>query len=266
MTNCSFSGKIYATGDGGGNDLTVGGLFGYQRPHGSTKVYLTDCKTEGDIYINANKYIYYLEVGGIAASLSSGDMKNCVNRMNITVNPGQTISTAVLSGLSYAYPIVSQCVSLGTIKVGSEDNKAKITELYIGGLMEGSGYFTSCAFYGKFDIHSQGSYIYFNPLTQYYYKVDGTPSVVCSVGNVFDIDYTKTVLDQVCYEYSEGNHNCYYRFETATSNVTFPCKGTADASKYNKTLEEMKADGFISTLNSAAGGYVWLRYKGGNTQ
>ena len=30
MTNCSFSGKIYATGDGGGNDLTVGGLFGYQ--------------------------------------------------------------------------------------------------------------------------------------------------------------------------------------------------------------------------------------------
>ena len=268
ITNCTFSGKIYATGNGEGNELSVGGLFGYQRPFSLTTVYLTNCKTEGDIYINAKENINSLTVGGIAAELSSGEMKNCVNRMNITVTPGKTIYDATLSGLSYANPSVSQCVSLGTFTVGSEGNKANIDRLYIGGIMNFSGYLSNCAFYGKFDIHSKGSYVRIAPLAVSYYLVDNTPSVVCSVGNVFDMEYTETDIDQVSintYTYpgkEATKHKCYYHFEHTPSNVTVQCKGTEDASTYNKTLEEMKADGFISMLNSAAGGNVWGKLTG----
>ena len=268
ITNCTFSGKIYATGNGEGNELSVGGLFGYQRPFSLTTVYLTNCKTEGDIYINAKENINSLTVGGIAAELSSGEMKNCVNRMNITVTPGKTIYYATLSGLSYANPSVSQCVSLGTFTVGSEGNKANIDRLYIGGIMNFSGYLSNCAFYGKFDVHSKGSYVRIAPLAVSYYLVDNTPSVVCSVGNVFDMEYTETDIDQVSintYTYpgkEATKHKCYYHFEHTPSNVTVQCKGTEDASTYNKTLEEMKADGFISMLNSAAGGNVWGKLTG----
>lgn len=288
MTNCSFSGKIYTTLNGENNALYVGGLFGYQTDRADGSVDLTNCNTEGDIYINVLQNVYEICGGGIAACIckwKDSDLKRCVSRMNITVESGNnTIKECYLSGFcsvdsktNYNHlQRVSQCASLGTIKVGTAANKAKITNLYLGGFSYWYGYLSSCAFYGKFDVHSEGREIRITPLAKFLCKFDNTPSVVCSVGNVIDINYSKTTnLDQVStYTYrqeTEGynhfrvdTHNYYYRFEN-TSGVTVPCNGTADASKYNKTLEQMKTDDFIKTLNQEATSNVWGKLTGTNS-
>ena len=274
MTNCSFSGKIYATGAGGGNALTVGGLFGYQRQTTFTDLYITDCSTDGEITIKSQEYISSVYVGGFSGISTTGNNETmkCVNRMNITVDTGEkNIGSCYLSGFSYVDPersfIVSECVNLGAFRVGSESKMANINKLYIGGITGYVGYLSNCAFYGKFDIHSKGSYVRIAPLAYSYYLVDTTPSIVCSVGNVFDLECNETALDQVCnYTYSypgkeTTTHKSYYHFEN-TSGMNVPCSGTYNSSTYNKTLEEMKADGFISMLNSAAGGNVWGKLTG----
>ena len=283
MTNCSFSGKIYTTLDGDNNTLYVGGLFGYQMDDDNS-VELTNCNTEGDIYIKVLKNVDDIYGGGIAARISycnDSDLKRCVSRMNITVESGNnTIEECYLSGF-YAVDNwtgispqrVSQCASLGTITVGTAANKAKINNLYLGGFSYWYGFLSSCAFYGKFDVHSEGKEIRITPLAKSLCKFDNTPSVVCSVGNVIDINYSKTInLDQVStytYRYdAEGNnhycvdqHNYYYRFEN-TSGVTVPCNGTLHAPTFNKTVSEMKTDDFIKTLNNDADSNVWGKLTG----
>ena len=172
---------------------------------------------------------------------------------------------------------VSQCVSSGTIKVGSESNKAKISGLEIYGFIcNDRSFLRNCAFFGKYDIHSQGSYVYITPLCDDLYVEDSeVPGVVCSVGNVFDLDYKNSPnLDQVSNKTitldndnkeQPAKHKVYYHFEY-TGGVTFPCNGTADASKYNKSLDEMKTDDFIKTLNTDAGSNVWGKMTGMNDE
>lgn len=191
--------------------------------------------------------------------------------MNITVD-GEW-SSCLISGFGDLWEAdknykVSQCVSLGTIKVGSENKKAKINSLSIDGLFSRNrSILSNCAFYGKYDIHSQGSSAEITSLCDDLYLVDPEkPSVVCSVGNVFDLDYKNAPeLDQVSIKtkfidkdekVQAAKHKVYYHFEY-TGDVTFPCNGTADASKYNKSLAEMKTDDFIKTLNTDAGSNVW---------
>ena len=130
MTNCDFSGNIYVTTDGDNNNLYVGGLIGNQN-YFNCKLYLTNCNTEGDIYIKCNQKVDILKAGGIASYIHGEDseLQTCVNRMNITLESGDiTIERCYLSGFCDAdLPHkASQCVSLGTIKVGSDSNKVKI--------------------------------------------------------------------------------------------------------------------------------------------
>ena len=290
MTNCSFKGNIYV------NvvpipfwrqwlDTRVGGLFAHQYKDPAFAyqyLYLANCSAEGDIYINSTNYKNEITVGGIAADLGIGgnEIKNCVNCMNITVDGEWDI--CCISGFGDLWEAdkkykVSQCVNLGTIKVGSENKKAKINSLSIYGFFSNNrSILSNCAFYGKYDIHSQGSSARIAPLCKYLYLVDPEkPSVVCSVGNVFDLDYKNAPeLDQVSIKTKfidkdekeqDAKHKVYYHFEY-TGNVTFPCNGTADASKYNKSLAEMKTDDFIKTLNTDAGSNVWGKMTGMNDE
>ena len=288
MTNCSFKGNIYVNVPQNrcGLSTRVGGLFAHQYKDPAffayQYIYLANCSAEGDIYINGTDDTSAIIVGGIAATLGIGgnEIKNCVNCMNITVD-GEW-SSCLISGFgdlweAYKKYKVSQCVNLGTIKVGSENNKAKINGLYIYGLFSRNrSILSNCAFYGKFDIHSQGSSAEITSLCDDLYLVDPEkPSVVCSVGNVFDLDYKNAPkLDQVSIKTKfidkdekeqDAKHKVYYHFEY-TGDVTFPCNGTADASKYNKSLAEMKTDDFIKTLNTDAGSNVWGKMTGMNDE
>ena len=287
MTNCSFKGNIYVNVPQNRRELftRVGGLFAHQYKDPAFAyqyLYLANCSAEGDIYINGTDDTSAIIVGGIAATLGIGgnEIKNCVNCMNITVD-GEWSSCSI-SGFGDLWEAdkkykVSQCVNLGTIKVGSENNKAKINSLSIYGLFSRNrSILSNCAFYGKYDIHSQGSSARIAPLCKDLYLVDPEkPSVVCSVGNVFDLDYKNAPeLDQVSIETKfidkdekeqAAKHKVYYHFEY-TGNVTFPCNGTADASKYNKSLAEMKTDDFIKTLNTDAGSNVWGKMTGMNDE
>ncbi len=279
MTNCSFKGNIYVNVPQTGHALStrVGGLFAHQYKDPAffayQYIYLANCSAEGDIYVNSTDDTSAIIVGGIAATLGIGgnEIKNCVNCMNITVD-GEW-SSCLISGFGDLWEAdkkykVSQCVSLGTIKVGSENKKAKINSLSIDGLFSRNrSILSNCAFYGKYDIHSQGSSAEITSLCDDLYLVDPEkPSVVCSVGNVFDLDYKNAPeLDQVSIKtkfidkdekVQAAKHKVYYHFEY-TGDVTFPCNGTADASKYNKSLAEMKTDDFIKTLNTDAGSNVW---------
>ena len=286
MANCSFKGNIYVKSIQVAQHscMHAGGLIGYQLPKSDVKLYLADCYTEGEIYMTSTETLSYLYLGGILSEFTIGEteIKNCVSRMNITVDTNHGLYDCYISGLGYTKNKltndkfkVSQCVSFGTIKIGDNAQKVKIIRLFLNGLLGNIIYndegvnLRNCAFYGKFDIHCRGDYALITSLCDRLVE-NNSPSVVYSVGNVIDINYDETDLDKVCFKaYSldedddliESKHHCYYHFAN-TGNVTFPCNGTADASKYNKTLAEMKTDDFIKTLNTAAGSNMWGKLTG----
>ena len=287
LTNCSFKGNIDVTVPQTGHALStrVGGLFAHQYKDpafAAQYLYLANCNTEGNINIHSTYTSNKIYVGGVTSAPGRGgnEMKNCVNRMNITVD-GE-MDFCKITGFGDLWEAkdmykVSQCVSSGTIKVGSESNKAKIKTLEIYGFFSNNrSFLRNCAFYGKYDIHSQGSSVYITPLCDDLYVEDSeVPTVVCSVGNVFDLDYKNSPnLDQVSNKTitldknnkkQPAKHKVYYHFEY-TGGVTIPCNGTADASKYNKSLAEMKTDDFIKTLNTDAGSNVWGKMTGMNDE
>ena len=275
LTNCSFKGNIDVTVHKF-LSVRVGGLFAYQYKDpafAAQYLYLANCNTEGNINIHSTYSSNKIYVGGVTSAPGRGgnEIKNCVNRMNITVDGEMNFCR--ITGFGDFWEAkdrykVSQCVSSGTIKVGSESNKAKISTLEIYGFIcNDRSFLRNCAFYGKYDIHSQGSYVSITPLCDDLYVEDSeVPTVVCSVGNVFDLDYknspnldkvsNKTITLDKDNKEQPAKHKVYYHFEY-TGGVTFPCNGTADASKYNKSLDEMKTDDFIKTLNTDAGSNVW---------
>ena len=285
LTNCSFKGNIDVTVQYKFRSVRVGGLFAYQYKDpafAAQYLYLANCNTEGNINIYSTYSSNKIYVGGVTSAPGRGgnEIKNCVNRMNITVDGEMDFCR--ITGFGDFWEAkdrykVSQCVSSGTIKVGSESNKAKISGLEIYGFIcNDRSFLRNCAFYGKYDIHSQGSYVYITPLCDDLYVEDSeVPGVVCSVGNVFDLDYKNSPnLDQVSNKTitldkdnkeQPAKHKVYYHFEY-TGGVTFPCNGTADASKYNKSLDEMKTDDFIKTLNTDAGSNVWGKMTGMNDE
>ena len=284
LTNCSFKGNIDVTVHKF-LSVRVGGLFAYQYKDpafAAQYLYLANCNTEGNINIYSTYSSNKIYVGGVTSAPGRGgnEIKNCVNRMNITVDGEMDFCR--ITGFGDFWEAkdrykVSQCVCSGTIKVGSESNKAKISGLEIYGFIcNDRSFLRNCAFYGKYDIHSQGSYVYITPLCDDLYVEDSeVPGVVCSVGNVFDLDYKNSPnLDQVSNKTitldkdnkeQPAKHKVYYHFEY-TGGVTFPCNGTADASKYNKSLDEMKTDDFIKTLNTDAGSNVWGKMTGMNDE
>ena len=284
LTNCSFKGNIDVTVHKF-LSVRVGGLFAYQYKDpafAAQYLYLANCNTEGNINIYSTYSSNKIYVGGVTSAPGRGgnEIKNCVNRMNITVDGEMDFCR--ITGFGDFWEAndrykVSQCVCSGTIKVGSESNKAKISGLEIYGFIcNDRSFLRNCAFYGKYDIHSQGSSVYITPLCDDLYVEDSeVPGVVCSVGNVFDLDYKNSPnLDQVSNKTitldkdnkeQPAKHKVYYHFEY-TGGVTFPCNGTADASKYNKSLDEMKTDDFIKTLNTDAGSNVWGKMTGMNDE
>ena len=284
LTNCSFKGNIDVTVHKF-LSVRVGGLFAYQYKDpafAAQYLYLANCNTEGNINIYSTYSSNKIYVGGVTSAPGRGgnEIKNCVNRMNITVDGEMDFCRITGFGDFWEANdryMVSQCVCSGTIKVGSESNKAKISGLEIYGFIcNDRSFLRNCAFYGKYDIHSQGSYVSITPLCDDLYVEDSeVPTVVCSVGNVFDLDYKNSPnLDQVSNKTitldkdnkeQPAKHKVYYHFEY-TGGVTFPCNGTADASKYNKSLDEMKTDDFIKTLNTDAGSNVWGKMTGMNDE
>ncbi|MGM9704146.1 MAG: hypothetical protein ACI3YZ_11475, partial [Prevotella sp.] len=90
-------------------------------------------------------------------------------------------------------------------------------------------------------------------------------NIVYSAGNVIDIDAPTTKIDQVCNEIEDGKkHKDYYCFGLSNGN-SVECKYSYNPATYSKTLEQMKADDFIKTLNQDAGSNVWGKLTGTNS-
>lgn len=143
LTNCSFKGNIDVTVQYKFRSVRVGGLFAYQYKDpafAAQYLYLANCNTEGNINIYSTYSSNKIYVGGVTSAPGRGgnEIKNCVNRMNITVDGEMDFCR--ITGFGDFWEAkdrykVSQCVSSGTIKVGSESNKAKISTLEIYGFI-----------------------------------------------------------------------------------------------------------------------------------
>ena len=90
-------------------------------------------------------------------------------------------------------------------------------------------------------------------------------NIVYSTGNVIDIEAPTTKIDQVCNEIEDGKtHKDFYCFGLSNGK-SVDCKYSDNPTTYNKTLDQMKAEDFISTLNSVAGSNVWGKLTGTNS-
>ena len=259
IRRCSFSGKIILDANhdsmfAQGYKYKVGGILGCDGSALST--YIEDCCTEGEIIAGQKKNIDGIWVAGIVG----GDagycvIYRCISRMNITVKPNCEISQAYVKGIRAEGQTATQCASLGTITIGTSEQKAGIEDLIVAGI--GGTFPEGCAFYGKFEIHAHGDDAKIAALTNVYYTdYNNRPSVVYSVGNIIDLTYDDAEIDQICNKSRHDSHKDYYHFERADG-VPIDCKYTENISTYNKTLTQLKADNFITELNKIAGKLVW---------
>ena len=128
--DCSFDGKMEIYARSTTTELNIGGIVGY---FDSTKDKITGCKTSGSIKVTQSHFgsVSSINVGGIIGRLSSSlTINRCLNEMDIEVHNDTDKSKLcpvfaggiggdleVLQG-----PIeISQCVNLGNISVGSND-------------------------------------------------------------------------------------------------------------------------------------------------
>ena len=128
--DCSFDGKMEVYARSTTTELNIGGIVGY---FDSTKDKITGCKTSGSIKVTQSHFgsVSSINVGGIIGRLSSSlTINRCLNAMDIEVHNDTDKSKLcpvfaggiggdleVLKG-----PIeISQCVNLGNISVGSND-------------------------------------------------------------------------------------------------------------------------------------------------
>ncbi|MCI7399090.1 MAG: hypothetical protein MSH57_01560, partial [Prevotella sp.] len=87
-------------------------------------------------------------------------------------------------------------------------------------------------------------------------------NIVYSAGNVIDIDAPTTKIDPVCNEIEDGKkHKDFYCFGLSNGK-SVDCRYSYSPTTYNKSLDQMMADNFISTLNAEAGSKTWGKMTG----
>ncbi|WP_144008021.1 hypothetical protein [Prevotella sp. P5-92] len=121
-----------------------------------------------------------------------------------------------------------------------------------------------CAFYGKMDIHCKATdKIKIAGITNDHFIGDNyKQNIVYSAGNVIDIDAPTTKIDPVCNEIEDGKkHKDFYCFGLSNGK-SVDCRYSYSPTTYNKSLDQMMADNFISTLNAEAGSKTWGKMTG----
>lgn len=274
ISNCSFNGYISFRQDDYYKfwfaGKCIGGILGFSDEE-NAKLHINNCSSSGDIDIfcshDNEKYNYF--IGGLGGNIHSecAFFSNCVSSMNINIDsPNSGMGYCNVGGIVNYVDTersFSNCVYLGKIRVGYAGSPAKMEELKVCGI-GGSSYVNGCAFYGKMDIHCQATYkITIAGITNKHFVGDNyKQNIVYSAGNVIDIDAPTTKIDQVCNEIEDGKkHNDFYCFGLSNGN-SVDCKHSYNPATYSKTLEQMKTDDFINTLNQDAGGKIWGKLTG----
>ena len=274
ISNCSFNGYISFRQDNYYKfwfaGKCIGGILGFNN-EGKTELHFNNCSSSGDIEINCShdneKYYYY--IGGLGGNLHSEHafFSNCVSSMNINIDsPNSGIGCCYVGGIVNHGETgwsLSNCVYLGKIRVGNASSPAKMEELWVCGI--GGRYSVNgCAFYGKMDIHCKATdKIKIAGITNDHFIGDNyKQNIVYSAGNVIDIDAPTTKIDPVCNEIEDGKkHKDFYCFGLSNGK-SVDCRYSYSPTTYNKSLDQMMADNFISTLNAEAGSKTWGKMTG----
>ena len=274
ISNCSFNGYISFRQDdyykfwfAGKN---IGGILGYNDEE-KAELYINNCSSSGDIqiYCSHDNEKYYYRIGGLCGFLHSdyAFFSNCVSSMNINIDsPNSGIGCCYVGGIVNHGETgwsLSNCVYLGKIRVGNASSPAKMEELWVCGI--GGRYSVNgCAFYGKMDIHCKATdKIKIAGITNKHIIGDNyKQNIVYSAGNVIDIDAPTTKIDPVCNEIEDGKkHKDFYCFGLSNGK-SVDCRYSYSPTTYNKSLDQMMADNFISTLNAEAGSKTWGKMTG----
>ena len=274
ISNCSFNGYISFRQDdyykfwfAGKN---IGGILGYNDEE-KAELYINNCSSSGDIqiYCSHDNEKYYYRIGGLCGFLHSdyAFFSNCVSSMNINIDsPNSGIGCCYVGGIVNHGETgwsLSNCVYLGKIRVGNASSPAKMEELWVCGI--GGRYSVNgCAFYGKMDIHCKATdKIKIAGITNDHFIGDNyKQNIVYSAGNVIDIDAPTTKIDPVCNEIEDGKkHKDFYCFGLSNGK-SVDCRYSYSPTTYNKSLDQMMADNFISTLNAEAGSKTWGKMTG----
>ena len=274
ISNCSFNGYISFSQDDYYKfwfaGKCIGGILGFNN-EGKTELHFNNCSSSGDIdiYCSHDNEKYYYYIGGLGGNLHSEHafFSNCVSSMNINIDsPNSGIGYCNVGGIVNYVDTkrsFSNCVYLGTIRVGSAGSPAKMEELKVCGI-GGSNYVNGCAFYGKMDIHCKATHkIQIAGITIKHIIGDNyKQNIVYSAGNVIDIDAPTTKIDPVCNEIEDGKkHKDFYCFGLSNGE-SVDCKYSYNPATYNKSLDQMMADDLIKTLNKDAGSNVWGKMTG----
>lgn len=143
ILNCENNGKIEATSINVNSDSTMGGISGY----------IKDCKIGN--CSNLGKVIGEGDgIGGIVGICTNGQVINCKNKNEITVNKGIQIGGIV--GLIGGNTLIDKCLNIGTINsIGVDKNKNSLA----GGIVGESynGLIKDCINQGN--VTSNGAYI-----------------------------------------------------------------------------------------------------------
>ena len=274
ISNCSFNGYISFRQDdyykfwfAGKN---IGGILGYNDEE-KAELYINNCSSSGDIqiYCSHDNEKYYYRIGGLCGFLHSdyAFFSNCVSSMNINIDsPNSGIGCCYVGGIVNHGETgwsLSNCVYLGKIRVRNASSPAKMEELWVCGI--GGRYSVNgCAFYGKMDIHCKATdKIKIAGITNDHFIGDNyKQNIVYSAGNVIDIDAPTTKIDPVCNEIEDGKkHKDFYCFGLSNGK-SVDCRYSYSPTTYNKSLDQMMADNFISTLNAEAGSKTWGKMTG----
>ena len=225
ISNCSFNGYISFRQDDYYKfwfaGKCIGGILGFNN-EGKTELHFNNCSSSGDIDIYCSHYNekYYYYIGGLGGNLHSEHafFSNCVSSMNINIDsPNSGIGSCDVGGIVNhidSERSFSNCVYLGTIRVGTAGSPAKMEELWVCGI-GGSNNVNGCAFYGKMDIHCKATHkIIIAGITNKHIIGDNyKQNIVYSTGNVIDIEAPTTKIDQVCNEIEDGKtHKDFYCF------------------------------------------------------
>ena len=274
ISNCSFNGYISFRQDDYYKfwfaGKCIGGILGFNN-EGKTELHFNNCSSSGDIdiYCSHDNEKYYYYIGGLGGNLHSEHafFSNCVSSMNINIDsPNSGIGCCDVGGIvNYVDTkrFFSNCVYLGTIRVGYAGSPAKMEELWVCGI-GGSDYVNGCAFYGKMDIHCKATdKIKIAGITNKHIIGDNyKQNIVYSTGNVIDIEAPTTKIDPVCNEIEDGKtHKDFYCFGLSNGE-SVDCKYSSNPATYNKSLKLLKDDGFIQMMNSIAGGKIWGKLTG----
>lgn len=159
ISNCSFNGYISFRQDDYYKfwfaGKCIGGILGFNN-EGKTELHFNNCSSSGDIdiYCSHDNEKYYYYIGGLGGNLHSEHafFSNCVSSMNINIDsPNSGIGCCDVGGIvNYVDTkrFFSNCVYLGTIRVGYAGSPAKMEELLVCGI-GGSDYVNGCAFLWK---------------------------------------------------------------------------------------------------------------------